>query len=127
MIKITNFKAEKYNNEIYTEVEEGIYKITDDFDFSDTYVTSLSFVQEPELGEGENASYISQYPLEDVLDKFLVSVSDFYDELNTSDSEMCYQEFASPRIDDIRNLRSIIGKHVYNKEEDGNIRLIIED
>ena len=50
MIKINNFKADKYNNGIYIEVEEGIYKVTDDFDFSDTYLTSLSFVQEPELG-----------------------------------------------------------------------------
>ena len=127
MIKISNFKAEKYNNDVYTEVEEGIYKITDNFDFTDMYVTSLSFVQEPELGEGSNASMISQYPLEDILDKFCVNVSDFYDELNTSDSEVCYQEFSGFSVDDIKKLRSIIGKHVYNKEEEGKIKLIIEN
>lgn len=42
----------------------------------------------------------------------------------------CYLEFAAPDVDDIRNLRSIIGRHVYNKEveESGNIytRLVIE-
>lgn len=126
MKSIQNYNAKKYNNDKYKEIESGIYKITDDFDFSDMYVTSLSFIQEPELGEGENASDISQYPLEDILDKYLVHVSDFYDDLNVVDSEICYQEFASPRLDDIKKLRGIIGKHVYNKEEDGKIRLIIE-
>ena len=52
---------------------------------------------------------------------------DFYDELNTSDSEVCYQEFSGFSVDDIKKLRSIIGKHVYNKEEEGKIRLIIEN
>jgi hypothetical protein len=47
-------------------------------------------------------------------------------ELNIVNSQTCYQEFASPDIEDIRNLRSIIGKHVYNKEIEGFIKLIIE-
>lgn len=127
MIKINNYNAEKYNNAVYTQVEEGIYKITDNFTYDDMYVTSLSFEQEPELGEGTDASMISQYPLEDILDKFNVNVSDFYDDLNTSDSKICYQEFAGFNVDDVKKLRSIIGKHVYNKEEDGYIKLIIED
>lgn len=94
------------------------------------YITSLSFLQEPELGEGEGADEISQYPLEDILDKFYCYVSDFYKELNTSDSKICYLEFASPDISDIRALRGIIGKHVYNKEyEEGGetyTELVIE-
>ena len=89
-------------------------------------ITSLSFEQEPELGEGEDAGYISQYPLEDILDKFLVHVSDFYEDLNKEGLVMCYQEFASPKLENIESLREIIGKHVYNKEEDGRIKLIIE-
>lgn len=50
--------------------------------------------------------------------------------LNISDSNICYLEFAAMSIDDIRNLRSIIGKHVYNKdyEENGKtyVKLVIE-
>ena len=51
--------------------------------------------------------------------------------MNKADAQICYQEFAAASIEDIQNLRSIIGKHVYNKEiteEDGKtyIRLIIE-
>lgn len=126
MKNIKNYNAKKYEEEKYTKVEEGIYKILDDWNHKDLYVTSLSFEQEPELEEGEDASYISQYPLEDILDKYLVYISDFYEDLNKEDSKTCYQEFASSNLDDIKGLREIINKHVYNKEEDGKIKLIIE-
>ena len=93
-------------------------------------MTSLSFVQEPCYGEGNSAADISQYPLEDILDKFFCHVSDFYDKLNVEKSKKCYLEFASNDIEDIKKLRGIIGKHVYNKEvENGDttkVELIIE-
>lgn len=124
MKNIKNYNAEKYNKENYEKIEEGIYKLKSKL--NDLYVTSLTFIQEPELGEGENASYISQYPLEDILDKFSVHVQDFYDELNKETSQVCYQEFGSPYLENIQKLRSIIGKHVYNKVVDKYVKLIIE-
>lgn len=126
MKNIKNYNAKKYEEEKYTKVEEGIYKIFDDWNYKDIYVTSISFEQEPELEEGENASNISQYPLEDILDKYNLYISDFYEELNKPDSKTCYQEFASSKLEHIKELRSIIDKHVYNKEEDGKIKLVIE-
>ena len=129
MKNIENYDAEKYLKEEYKKLEEGIYECVDK-DGDILYVTSLSFEQEPELEEGENASDISQYPLEDILDEYYCHISDFYEGLNTPDSFKCYQEFAAMDIDDIKNLRNIIGKHVYNKEyeKDGKvyIRLVIE-
>lgn len=124
MKQIENYKASKYSSDIYSEIEEGIYEVTQDG--KHLYVTSLSFVQEPEYDEGTDASDISQYPLEDILDEFYCYISDFYEELNLADSQKCYQEFASTDLKNIRNLRSIIGKHVYNKEVDRYIKLIIE-
>ena len=128
MKNIENYDAEKYLNQEYHKIEEGVYEYVQADET--LYVTSLSFVQEPEYEEGENAGEISQYPLQDVLDKFYCHVSDFYEGLNTSDSEICYLEFAAMDIEDIQNLRSIIGKHVYNKdyEKDGNVyvKLVIE-
>ena len=129
MKNIENYDADKYLNEDYKKLEEGIFECVDKY--GDTlYVTSLSFEQEPELEEGENASDISQYPLEDILDKFYCHVSDFYESLNTADSTKCYLEFGAMDMEDIQNLRSIIGKHVYNKdyEEEGKvyIKLVIE-
>ncbi len=90
------------------------------------YVTSLSFVQEPELGEGGHAGEISQYPLEDILDEFFCHISDFYEDLNTPQSGKCYLEFAAPGLEDVRKLRTIIGRHVYSKEAEGFIKLIIQ-
>ena len=125
MKEIKNYNASKYDTEEYKRLEEGIYETMDEDDEA-LYVTSLSFVQEPELGEGENAADISQYPLEDILDKFYCHISDFYEDMNGEDSQVCYQEFGSPDLQDVQNLRSIIGKHVYNKEEGELVKLIIE-
>ena len=118
MKQIQDYPAEKYQHGGYTPIEEGIYQTE-----KGMYVTSLSFVQEPELGEG-SGSEISQYPLEDVLDRFFCHISDFYEELNTG--ETCYLEFAAPDAEDVRRLRTIIGKHVYNQEDGEYIQLMIE-
>ena len=124
MKQIQNYSAQKYTSGKYVPVEDGIYRTEDDG--AVLYVTSLSFVQEPELEEGRCAKEISQYPLEDILDKFYCHISDFYVDLNTEQSQVCYQEFAAPDLEDVRKLRTIIGKHVYNQEVEGYIKLIIE-
>lgn len=149
MKNISNYKAQKYDNkEKYIFIEEGIFLFKNMYDTiedgmyvygnmssstiePDYYVTTLSFEQEPELGEGESPKLISQYPLEDLLDEFLVHVSDFYEEKNGKSETLCYQEFASPHIEDIKKLRAVVGKRVYNKSyigDDGEtyIKLVIE-
>ena len=123
MKQIENYKPDKYDSNNYIVIEDEIYKMKDD---EILFVTSISFVQEPEFDEGENASYVSQFPLEDILDKFYCHISDFYEQRNTIKSKKCFLEFASPDVEDIRKLRSILGKHVYNKEIDGYVKLIIE-
>lgn len=124
MKEIKNFSAPKYGGADYSLVEEGIYKTEDNGEA--VYVTSLTFVQEPELGEGANAAEISQYPLEDLLDNFGCWISDFYNDLNTEDSAVCYQEFASGVVEEIKELRSIIGKHAYMQKDGQYIKLCIE-
>lgn len=124
MKNIQYYNASKYADTQYEKREHGIFKMDGEF-----YV-SLSFIQEPELDEGSDSTYISQYPLEDVLDKFLVYVSDFYDAENEKGQDVCVLEFASSNEEHIVKLLSIIGKHVYNKivMEDGEeaVTLIIE-
>ena len=124
MKNIKSFAAEKYTTAktgglfkkaLYAPVEEGIYQMQDN---ERLYVTSLSFEQEPELEEGQSAADISQYPLEDILDMFYCHVSDFYEEQNLAGSSTCYLEFAAPDLEDVRKLRSIIGKHIFNKERE---------
>ena len=70
MKNITIYTPAKYNTDKYTKVKDNIYKTYDNFMKQDSFVTSLSFEQEPEYGEGESSADISQYPLEDILDRY---------------------------------------------------------
>lgn len=126
MKNINVYVAEKYKSSKYEEVEQNIYKTRDELIESECYVTSLSFEQELEYGEGTKPSDISQDPLEDILDKFCVAVNDFYEEENSNSPSLCYLEFMGTEMDDIKELLSIVGKHVYNKVESESIKLIIE-
>lgn len=124
MKEIQNYHAPKYDGEEYRLVEDGVYET--EANGEKTYVTSLSFVQEPEFGEGRNAAEISQYPLEEILDDFMCYISDFYPNLNTADSLICYQEFACTDLECIQELRGLIGKHAYEKKVGSDTRLAIE-
>lgn len=124
MKNIQYYNAEKYTDKQYEVREHGVLHK------DGKYYISLSFVQEPEFDEGTDSTYISQYPLEDVLDKFFVYVSDFYDAENAKGQDVCVLEFASEKEEHLVKLLSIVGKHVYNKVvmEDGEeaVALIIE-
>ena len=109
MKNIKNFRPDKYLSSEYYEIEPDIFRV------NNNYVTSICFQQEPELGEINSLSKISQYPLEDILDHFNVYISDFYNELNEKDKSNVYCEFSSNRLENIRFLRTIIGKHVFNR------------
>ncbi len=133
MKDIKNYDAKKYSSNEnvqtkYLKVADGIFETG--AGKNKLFVTSISFVQEPALGEGKTADCISQYPLEDILDKYYCHVSDFYEELNDKKSKICYLELASDKKEHIEDLRGIIGKHVYNKEEEQGekrlVRLVIE-
>lgn len=125
MKNFQNYKAEKYGSDKYKEVEDGIYQTADPFGMNDgdIYVTSLTFeLENDRYGEEDGTPrFIPQVPLEDLLDKFYVFVSDFYEDLNNASETVCYQEFGAPDIEDIRNLRTLIGKKFYAKPyvEDG--------
>ena len=117
MKNFKNYRAEKYSSPDFQEIEDGIYRAKNPYQIGEKeiYVTSLTFEMEPDSYGEEDGSprNITQCPFESILDEFLVFVSDFYDELNKKSESLCYQEFGSPHIENIRNLRSIIGKRAY--------------
>lgn len=114
MKRIQSYAAKKYASDGYHKIEDGIFRK------NGVFFSSLSFEQEPDLGEGTSALDISQYPLEDILDRFGVYVSDFYEAVNVGKSVTCYLEFASANKHSIAKLREIIGKHVYNDTCENN-------
>ncbi len=125
MKNFCSYKAEKYSEDKYKEIEDGIYQTADPFGMNDgdIYVTSLTFELENDRYGEEDGSprFIPQVPLEGLLDEFGLFVTDFYEDLNNASETVCYQEFGSFELEDIRKLRTLIGKKFYAKpyEEDG--------
>ncbi len=120
MKNFQNYVPQKYETSDYQKVEEGIYQTkTPPAIFSEgrekIFVTSLSFEMEPDQygEEGGSPRDITQIPFEDLLDEFHLFVSDFYDDLNETSEQICYQEFASFDLEDIQKLRTMIGKRFY--------------
>lgn len=106
---ISNFKL----------IEKDIYNDLKDNGGFATHRIALSM----ELEEGED----TQYPLEDILDEYLVHIEEFL----TSDKDTVQKYIFGGDLEDIQNLKSIIGKRVYNEEfvdEEGQtrVKLIIE-
>ena len=120
MKNIRIYDSDKYKSSEYVQVELGVYER------SNKYVMSISFEQEPELDEGSSPSYISQYPLEDILDRFRVFISDPYDQENKLSQTTCYLELCGHKLLNIQNLKSILGKHVYNVVDGDYAKLVIE-
>lgn len=115
MKNFQNFTPQKYMTSDFQKISDGIYKTTSPYDSNDIFVTSLTFEMEPECYGEENASpsNLTQIPIEGILDEFNLFVTDFYEQLNQSSEIICYQEFGSLDLEDIKNLRTLIGKRFY--------------
>ncbi len=123
MKNISLEKCKKYKDPSeYRLIEDGIYADLKDGS-EQKYRMTISY--ELESNETNN-----QYPLEDILDKYLLHVSDFLEsEKNTNQNS--YKLELGGFLDGMKNAKEIIGKKVYNREfkdEDGQTRvdLIIE-
>lgn len=99
----------------FQQIEEGIYNdLNDDGGFA-TYRMDIE--------DGEN----TQYPLEDILDEYLVHVEEFLESADTNSLKCVF----GGELDDVQNFKSIIGKRAFNEEfvdKDGQkrVRLKIE-
>lgn len=109
----------------HDQLENNIYKISlGSLSFMEdmaVYTITLSFELEPELGELDD----TQYPEEDILDKFKVIVRDKI-QVPTDENPIMIHEYSSNDLNDIQNLASIIGKRVYNSDDGDTIALVIE-
>ena len=123
MKNITLEKCQKYeNSEQFKLIENGIYQdLSDDDDAK--YRMTISY-------ELESDDSNNQYPLEDVLDKYYLHVSDFLESENKEESNKFKLELGG-ELEDIKKSLEIIGKKIFNrdyKDENGQVRvdLIIE-
>lgn len=111
----------KYSDFVrYNLIEEGIY-----IDLEDSGEDNHRIVIAYELEEGED----SQFPLEDLLDKFCLYVSDFMEYENHRQNQVKLE--LAGTLENVQKIKTILGKRVYNKEflKDGIISsdLIIEE
>ena len=115
MKNFQSFTPQKYMTSDFQKISDGIYKTKSPYDSNDIFVTSLTFEMEPECYGEENASpsNLTQIPIEGILDEFNLFVTDFYEQLNQSSEIICYQKFGSLDLEDIKNLRTLIGKRFY--------------
>ncbi len=129
MKNIQLITLDKYNDRSkFEKVEEGIYKAL--FNYNDNivkngnYVTAFSFTLEEDLNETGDI----QYPLEDLLDKYLAHVSEFI-QYETGNPVMKL-ELCTKGLDRMRALITIVDKHVFNRQviKDGEtyVELVIE-
>ncbi len=115
-------KSKKYeNDDLYELVESGIYKDLTDEDDAKFRIT---IAYELESDDSNN-----QYPLEDVLDKYYLHVSDFLESENNNESNKYKLELGGD-LDDIKKSKEIIGKRIFNRDflDKGQVRvnLIVE-
>lgn len=98
----------------FQQVEEGIYNDLKDKGGFATYRIAMSM----DLEDGED----TQYPLEDILDKYLVHVEEFL----TNEENNSLKYIFGGELDNVQSLKSIVGKRVYNEEfvdEKGQTRI----
>lgn len=121
MKNISLEKCKKYeNSKKFKLIENGIYQDLNDNE-NTKYRMTISYDLEPKNDTN------NQYPLEDILDKFYLHVSDFLVSENNPDPNNFKLELAG-ELEDLKNSQKIIGKKVYNKEfksDDGQIRVIL--
>jgi len=108
---------DKYKDDSqFEKLSDYIYKKRD----TSSYCITLRCELEPDED--------SQYPLEDVLDKYLINVTDHAREFQSEGKRILEVELESPySIDEILAVSEIIGKRVYNVKNDEGMSLVIED
>src|SRR6185312_9138710 len=87
----------------YQFIEDGIYNELKKDDGFATHRIAITM----ELEDGED----SQYPLEDILDKYLAHIEEILD----SDDDKTLKYILGGDLDNIQKLKSIIGKRAYNQ------------
>lgn len=109
------------NPEKFELIEDGIYRDLNDSD-GECHRIALSYKLENNEG---------QYPLEDILDKYFLFVTDFINSREKTNPGDTVHILLGGMLDDIQKVKKLLGKHVYNEEytkEDGKVysKLIVE-
>lgn len=123
---LSTLKLEKYDNrERYTQVDDSVYK-----DATGGVAASMGISDKPvycvtlccELEENED----TQYPLEDILDKYYVNCTEVREEREENGVILYTFEIEGEEIEHIKEIAELVGKRVFNYEDGDYIKLGIE-
>ena len=116
MYDISLGKCDKYQDPtLFESVGNEIYKDLND-EGDDCFRMTISYKLDSED---------TQYPLEDVLNKYFLYVSDFLESENTQNSNSRKIELGGT-LEDVKKAHEVIGKEVFNadfRDEDGSVRV----
>lgn len=123
---IKALKLDKYSDcERYTQQDGFIYKdatggVGGKMGISDGPVYCVTLYAELEDSED------TQYPLEDILDKYYVNCTEVMEEKEEEGKRIYIFEIEGEDIETIKNIADLVGKRVYNYEDGDYIKLGIE-
>lgn len=124
---IKALKLDKYNDqERYTLHSGFVYKdatggVAGKMGLSTNPVYCVTLYAELEDNEED-----TQYPLEDILDKYYVNCTDVMEEKEEDGKRIFIFEIEGSDEKSIMTIADFVGKRVYNYEENGYIKLGIE-
>ena len=123
---IKALQLDKYSDNVrYSQYEGFVYK-----DATGGVGGKMGITSEPvycitlyaELEDGED----TQYPLEDILDKYYVNCTEVMEEKEEADKRIFTFEIEGEDAEAIKTIAGLVGKRVYNYEDGAYIKLGIE-
>lgn len=115
---IKAIKLDKYNNyKRYIQYGDFIYKDKKSRNNPVYCITLYTELKDDEDG---------QYPLEDILDEYYVNCTEVMEEIEEDKKRIFIFEIEGEDINSIKSIAELIGKRVYNIEENGYVKLKIE-
>lgn len=123
---IKALKLDKYDdNERYVQHEEFIYKDVTGGVGGKMGITSAPVYCVTLYAELEDEED-TQYPLEDILDKYYVNSTEVMEEKEEAGRRIFIFEVEGENIEAIKSIANLVGKRVYNYEDGDYIKLGIE-
>ncbi len=124
---IKALKLDKYNDSArYTPYEGFIYKDATGGVGGKMGITSGSVYCVTLYAELEDDEEDTQYPLEDLLDKYLVNCTEVMEEKEEAGKRIFIFEIEGTDENSVKQIADLVGKRVYNYEDGDYVKLGIE-
>ena len=77
--------------------------------------------------EMESTEPDTQYPLEDILEEYLINCTDYMEERIVGDKRVFIFEVEGDDLQSIKTIASFVGKRVYNVADGDYVKLVVDE